>query len=119
MRAGCQYRESESQERARKEMLALGHAALEGQEDKVGAAANTKFAEQIGDVKFYGALGNVQTAANFLIGKVFEERIEHFLLTAAQIGDGVGFQAAARSGQYRVNETGKKLPGHPKTTHGH
>jgi hypothetical protein len=59
----------------KKEMLTLGHAALEGQEDEVGAAANAKFAEQIGNVKFYRALGNVQTAANFFIGKIFEERI--------------------------------------------
>ena len=54
-------------------MLALRHAALESQEDQVGAAANAKFAKQIGDVKFYGALGDVQTAANLFIGKIFEE----------------------------------------------
>jgi len=61
------------QKLVKKVMLALGHAALEGQEDEVGAAANPKFAEQIGDMEFYGALGNVQTAANFFIGKIFEE----------------------------------------------
>ena len=64
---------TKAEELLKKETLALGHAALEGQEDEVGAAANAKFAEQIGDVKFYGALGNVETAANFFIGKIFEE----------------------------------------------
>jgi hypothetical protein len=29
----------------KKEVLALGHATLEGQKDKVGAATNAKFAE--------------------------------------------------------------------------
>src|ERR1700730_716005 len=116
MNAGCQYGGSG---RDKKEMLALSHAPLEGQKDEVGAAANAKFAEQIGDVKFYGALGNVQTAAYFLIGKIFEERIENFLFAAAQVGDGVGFQAATLSGKYGVHETGKELAGNPETTAGH
>src|ERR1700686_3193488 len=110
---------TEGQEWIRNEMLALGHATLERQKDKIGAAANAKLAEQIGDMEFYGALGDVQTAANFLIGKIFEERIENFLFTATQIGDGVGFQTATLSGKYGIHETGKKLTGHPKTAHGH
>src|ERR1700693_839129 len=116
MDAGCH---TAGQERIKKEMLTLSHAALEGQKDQVGAAANAKFAEQIGDVKFYGALGDVETAANFFIGKVFEERIENFLFPATQIGDGVGFQAAALSGKYGVHEAGKELTGNPETTAGH
>src|ERR1700726_2079642 len=96
---------TEDQRRLKKKRLALGHAALEGQEDEVGAAANAKFAEQIGDVKFYGALGDVQTAANFFVGKIFEERIENFLFTTTQISDGVGFQAATLSGKYGVHKT--------------
>jgi hypothetical protein len=104
--------------RGKEGALTLGHAALEGQEDQVGAAANAKFAEQVGDVKFYGALGNVQTAANFFVGKIFEEGIENFLFAAAQIGDGIGFQAAALPGKYGVHETGKELPGNPETTDG-
>ena len=100
-------------------MLTLGHAALESQKDEVGAAANTKFAEQIGDMKFYSALGNVQTAANFLVGKIFEERIENFLFTATQIRDRVRLQAATLSGKYGVHETGKELTRNPETTAGH
>jgi hypothetical protein len=107
------------QEWLKKEVLTLGHAALEGEEDEVSAAANTKLAEQIGDVKFYGALGNVQTAANFFVGKIFEERIENFLFTAAQIGDRVRLQAATLSGKYGVHETGKELTRNPKTAAGH
>ena len=99
-------------------VLALGHAALEGQEDQVSAAADAKLAEQIGNVKFYGALGNVQTAANFFVGKIFEQRIENFLFAAAQIGDGIGFQATALPGKYGVYETGKELAGNPETTDG-
>ena len=96
----------------------MGHAALEGQEDQVGAAADAKLAEQIGDMKFYGALGNVQTAANFFIGKIFEEGIENFLFAAAQIGDGVGFEAATLPGKYGVHKTRKELTGHPEATDG-
>src|ERR1700680_2360966 len=47
---------TEGQEWIRNEMLALGHATLERQKDKIGAAANAKLAEQIGDMEFYGAL---------------------------------------------------------------
>src|ERR1700688_2732840 len=115
MNRGCQYGGSGM---GGEGVLALGQAALKGQEDQVGAAANAKFAEQIGDVKLYGALGNVQTAANFFIGKIFEQRIENFLFAAAQIGDGIGFEAAALPGKYGVHETGKELTGHPETTDG-
>src|ERR1700738_5362893 len=106
MNAGCQYGRSGMD---KTEMLALRHAALKGQEDEVGAVANAKFAEQIGDVKFYGTFRDIQTAANFFIGKIFEERIENFLFAATQIGDGVGFQAPALSGKYGVHETRKEL----------
>ena len=99
-------------------VLALGHAPLECQEDEVSAAADAKLAEQIGYVKFYGALGNVQTAANFFIGKIFEQRIKNFLFAAAQIGDGIGFEAASLPGKYGVHETGKELTGHPEATDG-
>ncbi len=102
------------QQRVKKGMLALGHAALEGQEDEVSAAADAKLAKQVGHVEFYGALGNVQAAANFFIGKIFEEGIENFLFAAAQIGDGVGFQAATLPGKYGVHETGKELAGEPR-----
>jgi hypothetical protein len=108
----------EDQEWVRKKALALGHAALEGQEDQVSAAADAKLAKQIGNVKFHGALGNIQTAANFFVGKIFEEGIENFLFTAAQIGDGVGFEAATLPGKYGVHETGKELTGHPEATDG-
>src|ERR1700688_469859 len=106
---------TKAQALVKKETLALGHAALEGQEDEIGAAANAEFAEQIGDMKRYRALGPVQAAANFLIGKIFEQRLVNFLFTATQIGDEIGFQTARYSGKYAIDETGKKLPGHPKT----
>jgi hypothetical protein len=58
-------------------------ATLIAEKDQVCAAAHTKFGEQIGDVKFHGTLGNVQTIANFLVGKIFEQCAEDLLFPAA------------------------------------
>ena len=78
----------------------MGHGtALEGQEDEVGAAANAEFVEQIRNVEFYGALGDVELAGNLFVRKIFEKRIENFLLAAAEIGHRVGSQAARLIGQ--------------------
>ncbi len=49
------------------------HAALKGEEYQIGAAADSELAEKIGDVKFYGALGNVQLAGDFLVGEILEK----------------------------------------------
>ena len=76
-----------------------GHAALEGEKDQIGTAANAEFAEEIGDVEFNGALGNVEFAGDFLVGEIFEERIEYFLLAAAEIGDGVSLETTTLIGQ--------------------
>ena len=48
----------------------MRHAALEGEQDQVGAAANAEFAEKVGDVKFYRALGDVKFAGDFFVGKI-------------------------------------------------
>jgi len=95
-----------------------GHAALEGQEDEVGAAADTEFVKQVGDVELYRALCDVELARNFLVGKIFEERIEDFLFAAAQVGDGVGFEPARLSGEDGVDETGENGARDPKASIG-
>jgi len=92
-----------------------GHAALERQEDEVGATADTEFVEQVGNVKFYGAFGNVELAGDFFVGKIFEERIENFLFAAAEIGDGIGFEAARLSGKDGVDEARKNGARNPET----
>src|SRR5882762_1520834 len=73
----------------------LRQAALKSKKNEVGTAAHAKLAEQIGNVKFHGAFGNVELVGNLFVGEIFEQRIEDFLLAAAQIGDGIGLQAAA------------------------
>ena len=82
-----------------RERLRLGHAALESKKDQIGAAANAEFTERFGDVEFYGALGNVEFAGDFLVGKILEERIQHFLLAAAEISVRIGFETAALTGK--------------------
>ena len=55
-----------------KSRLGLGHgAALKGEKDEVSAAADAEFIEQVRDVEFYSALGNVEFAGDFLIRKIF------------------------------------------------
>ncbi len=86
----------------------MGHSpALEGEKDEVSAAANAEFVEQVGDVKFHGALGDVEFAGDFLVRKIFQERIENFLFASAEIGDGIGFQATRLIGEYGIHEAGK------------
>lgn len=71
--------------------LRRGHAALEGEENQIGAAADTEFAEKVRDVEFDGAFGDVELAGDFLVGEILEERIQDFLLAPAEICDGIGF----------------------------
>jgi len=99
--------------------LSLRQAALEGKKNEVGTAAHAEFVEQVRNVKFHGAFGNVELAGDFFIGKIFEKRIENFLLAAAKIGDGIGLQAAALASEDGIDESGEELPGNPETSAGH
>lgn len=92
-----------------------GHSALEGEEDEIGAAADSEFVEEIGDVKFYGALGNVEFAGDFFVRKIFEERIENLLFAAAEIGDGIGFETTGLPGKDRIDKAGENGAGYPET----
>src|SRR5262252_3565031 len=69
-------------------------------------------------MKFHGALGDVQFAGDFLIGKIFEERVENLLLAAAQIGDRVGFETARLSGKDRIHEAGEHGARYPEAAVG-
>jgi hypothetical protein len=98
--------------------LGLRHAALESEEDEVGAAADAEFAEKVGDVKFYGAFGDIEFAGDFFVGQIFEEGVQDFLLAAAEIGDGISFEAAALVGQDGIDEAGKNGARNPEATVG-
>jgi len=69
-------------------------------------------------VKFDGALGDVELAGDFLVGKIFEERIENFLFATAEIGDGIGLQTAALAGEDGIDEAGQELARNPEATAG-
>ena len=58
-------------------------AALVAKKNQVSAAANAEFREQVGNVKFHGALGNVKPIRDFLVRKVFEQARQDFLLAPA------------------------------------
>ena len=98
---------SEGKSCGARKRLRRRHAALESEKDQIGAAADAEFAEEIGDVKFYGALGDVEFAGDFFVGKIFEERVQDFLLAAAEIGDGIGFEAAALIREDGIHESGQ------------
>jgi hypothetical protein len=85
----------------------LRHAALEGEKNQIGASADAEFAEEIRDVKFYGAFGDVEFAGDFFVGKIFEQRVQDFLFAAAEIGDGIGFEPATLTGKDGINKAGK------------
>ena len=95
-----------------------GHAALERKKDQIGTAANAEFAEEIGDVEFNGALGNVEFARDFLVGEILEKRVEYFLLAAAEIGDGIGFETAALTSKDGIDKAGKDGARNPESAVG-
>ena len=66
-------------------------------------------------MKFYGALGDVEFAGDFLVGKIFEQRVQNFLLAAAEIGDGIRFEAAALTRENGIHEAGKDRAGNPES----
>ena len=68
----------------------MRQTALKGEKDQICAATHTEFAEQIGDVEFYGALGDIELAGDLFVGKIFEQAVEDFLFATAKIGDRVG-----------------------------
>src|SRR2546430_16329789 len=98
--------------------LSLRQAALKGKKNEVGAAANPEFVEQVRNVKLHGALRNVELAGNFFVRKILQQRVENFLLAAAQIGDGIGLQAAALAGEDGINESREKLARNPESSTG-
>src|ERR1700694_4129997 len=88
-------------------------------QDEVGPAADSKLAQQVRDVKFYSAFGDVEFVSNLLVGQVFKQTIQDFLFAAAQVGRSVCLQAAAvRPAQDRVDKPGKYGAGNPKSSVG-
>ena len=73
-------------------------AALVAEQDQICPAANSEFGEQIGDVEFDRAFGDVQTIAHFLVRKIFEQCAEDFLFAAAQLRWRIPAQATPLSG---------------------
>src|SRR5580700_9669609 len=69
-------------------------------------------------MKFYGALGDVELAGDFFGGKIFEQRVQDFLLAAAEIGDGIGFEAAALIREDGIDEPGQDRARDPETSAG-
>ena len=72
---------------------------MKGKKDKVSTPANTELGQQVRYVEFDGAFGNIQLAGDFLVGKIFQKRIENFLLAAAEICYGVRLEPARLIGQ--------------------
>src|SRR5260370_33536043 len=70
-------------------------------------------------MEFDGALSDVEPAGDFFIGKIFKERIEHFLLAAAEVGDGVSLEATPLAAEDRIDEAGEQLARPPETSIGH
>src|SRR3984893_8950179 len=98
--------------------LSLRQTALKGKKNKVGTAAHAELTEQVRNVKLHSAFRNVELAGNLFVGKIFEQRIENFLLAATQIRDGIGLQTTALAGEDGINEPGEKLPRNPESSAG-
>src|SRR5713226_3439831 len=69
-------------------------------------------------MKLHRVLRDVELAGDLFVGEILEQRIENFLLPAAEIGDGIGLQAAALTGENGVDKSGKELPRNPESSGG-
>jgi len=67
-------------------------------------------------VKLHCTFRNVELAGNLFVRKIFEQRIENFLLATAQIRDGISLQTTALAGEDGINESGQKLPWDPESS---
>src|SRR5713226_10647232 len=65
-------------------------------------------------MEFDGTLGDVEPAGDFFVGKILEERIEHFLFAAAEVGDGIGLEAAPLACEYGIDKAREQLARHPE-----
>ena len=94
-------------------------ALLVAEEDEIGAAADSELCKQVRNVKFHGAFGDVEAVGNFFVGQVFEQTAEDFLFAAAEIGRGVGAEAAAlRTRKNRIDEARKDFARNPEAAVG-
>ena len=97
--------------------LCSGAAALVTKQDQVGAATNAKFSQQIRDVEFHGAFGNVQAVGDFFICEIFQQSSEHFLLAAAEFRRRITAQTAPlRGAKNRIHEAREDFAGNPEST---
>src|SRR5260370_2397736 len=96
----------------------LRQAALKGKKNEDGTAAHTELTEKVRNVKLHSAFRNVELAVNLFVGKIFEQRIENFMLAAAEIRDGIGLQTTTLAGKDRINESGEELPRNPESSAG-
>src|SRR5260370_40858133 len=93
----------------------LRQAALKGKQNEVGTTAHAELTEQVRNVKLHSAFRNVELAGNLFVGKIFEQRIENFLLAAAEIRYGIGLQPTPLTREVGIAETGEKLARNPES----
>jgi len=60
----------------------------------------------------------IEFAGDFFVGEVFQQRVQDFLLAAAQIGDGIGLQSPALPAEDGIHETGEHGTRHPESAGG-
>src|SRR5882762_9417415 len=101
-----------------RQRLNLRQTALKGKKNQVGASPDAELVQQVRNVEFHSAFGNVELAGDFLVRKILEERIENFLLAPAEIRDGIGLQAAALAREDGIHEPGQELARDPETSVG-
>ena len=100
-------------------VLGLGEAALKREEDEIGAAADAEFIQEIRNVEFDGALGDVEPAGDLFVGKILEKRIEDFLFAAAEVSDRIGLEAAPLACEDGIDKAREQLARHPEPAVAH
>src|SRR3984893_6745643 len=97
--------------------LGFTGSELVAQQDQVGPAPHAELGEQVGNMEFHRALGDMQTVREFFIGQIFEQAAQHLLLALAELGRGIRTHPAPLGAlQDRVHETGEYVARDPESS---
>ena len=89
---------------------------MELKHDQVDPSPDVELGEQIGDVEFGRPFRNVEFFGDLFIREVFEQALEHFALSRAQVARASLPKTAPGAVDDRVHKSGEQMALHPEAS---